>query len=36
SGWYVMEQDNILGGPPDGDGPLSDVLTSVRFLQGIS
>lgn len=36
SGWYVMEQDNILDSAPDGAGPLADVLTSVRFLQGIS
>ena len=35
-GWYVMEQDNILAGEPDGAGPLSDVVASVRFLQGIS
>ncbi|MGE0214831.1 sugar phosphate isomerase/epimerase family protein [Mycolicibacterium sp.] len=33
-GWYVMEQDRILDGEPDGDGPLSDVLASVAFLQG--
>ncbi|MGB3482879.1 MAG: sugar phosphate isomerase/epimerase [Mycobacterium sp.] len=36
SGWYVMEQDNILHGEPEGEGPLSDVLASVRFLQSIS
>jgi inosose dehydratase len=36
TGWYVMEQDNILEGAPEGEGPLADVLTSVRFLQGIS
>jgi inosose dehydratase len=39
-GWYVMEQDTILEGEPPGEesaaGPLSDVLASVRFLQGIS
>jgi inosose dehydratase len=35
-GWYVMEQDNILTEDPEGDGPLADVLASVRFLQGIS
>ncbi|MDG4667739.1 sugar phosphate isomerase/epimerase [Mycobacterium sp. 236(2023)] len=33
-GWYVMEQDNILDGEPDGAGPLADVLASVSFLQG--
>lgn len=31
-GWYVMEQDTILDGEPDGDGPLADVLASVAFL----
>ena len=36
TGWYVMEQDNILAAAPEGAGPLADVLTSVRFLQGIS
>ncbi len=34
-GWYVMEQDKILAGAPGaGEGPLDDVLASVRFLQG--
>lgn len=33
-GWYVMEQDNILDGEPEGKGPLADVLASVAFLQG--
>ena len=33
-GWYVMEQDNILDGEPQGQGPLADVLASVAFLQG--
>ncbi|ANW65875.1 inosose dehydratase [Mycobacterium sp. djl-10] len=36
TGWYVMEQDNILSAAPEGDGPLADVLASVRFLQGLS
>ena len=36
TGWYVMEQDNILVGEPDGTGPLADVLASVRFLQEVS
>ena len=34
-GWYVMEQDNILDGEPQGRGPLADVLASVAFLQGV-
>ncbi|BBX69355.1 sugar phosphate isomerase/epimerase family protein [Mycolicibacterium psychrotolerans] len=33
-GWYVMEQDTILDGEPDGEGPLADVLASVAFLTG--
>jgi inosose dehydratase len=36
TGWYVMEQDNILSAAPEGDGPLADVVASVRFLQGLS
>ena len=33
-GWYVMEQDNILDGEPEGEGPLADVRASVAFLHG--
>ncbi len=33
-GWYVMEQDTILTGEPDGDGPLADVRASVAFVTG--
>lgn len=35
-GWYVMEQDNILDGAPEGEGPLADVRASVAFLQGVT
>ncbi|WP_197380144.1 sugar phosphate isomerase/epimerase family protein [Mycolicibacterium mengxianglii] len=35
-GWYVMEQDNILAGEPEGSGPLADVMASVQFLRGVS
>ena len=31
-GWYVMEQDTILEGEPDGEGPLGDVRTSLAYL----
>ncbi|MBX7456453.1 sugar phosphate isomerase/epimerase [Mycolicibacterium sp. 3033] len=31
-GWYVMEQDTILTGEPDGEGPLADVRASVAFV----
>jgi inosose dehydratase len=34
TGWYVMEQDTILGAEPaPGAGPIDDVLESVRFLE---
>jgi inosose dehydratase len=32
SGWFVMEQDKILIGEPEGEGPVSDVRDSVEFL----
>lgn len=32
-GWYVLEQDIALAAPPEGEGPVSDVRTSVRYLQ---
>jgi inosose dehydratase len=32
AGWYVLEQDTILSGPPDGEGPVGDVRTSYDFL----
>jgi inosose dehydratase len=34
-GWYVLEQDVMLDGPPEGEGPLSDVRRSLEFLQGV-
>ncbi|WP_233153265.1 TIM barrel protein [Kineosporia sp. R_H_3] len=34
-GWYTLEQDTILTGPPTGEGPVSDVRTSVEFLRGL-
>ena len=35
--WYVIEQDAAIttGEPPEGDGPLLDVLASIEFLRGI-
>jgi inosose dehydratase len=34
TGWYVMEQDTILGAEPEpGAGPLGDVLRSVAFME---
>lgn len=34
-GWYTLEQDTILTGPPTGEGPVADVRTSVEFLRGL-
>jgi len=35
-GWFVLEQDTILSGQPDGQGPLRDVLASVAYLQEVA
>src|SRR4029079_7393406 len=35
-GWYVLEQDTILPGPPDGEGPVADVEASFFYLLGIA
>jgi inosose dehydratase len=32
AGWYVLEQDTVLTGPPDGEGPVADVRASLAFL----
>ena len=34
-GWYVLEQDTILTEEPTGEGPLTDVRTSVEYLRGL-
>jgi inosose dehydratase len=34
-GWYVLEQDTILSGEPDGPGPLADVEASAAFLRSL-
>jgi inosose dehydratase len=36
AGWYVLEQDIILAGPPDGEGPVADVRESLYHLLRIS
>jgi len=36
AGWYVLEQDTILSGPPEGEGPVEDVRTSYDFLLALS
>ncbi len=35
--WYVLEQDAAIttGEPPEGAGPLLDVLASIEYLRGI-
>ena len=37
-GWYVLEQDTILAGPPgaDGLGPIADVRASIEHLCAIA
>ena len=37
-GWYVLEQDTILSGPPssDGLGPIADVRASIEYLRAIA
>jgi inosose dehydratase len=34
-GWYVLEQDTILTEEPRGEGPLTDVRTSVSALRAL-
>ncbi|GAB2862693.1 sugar phosphate isomerase/epimerase [Actinoallomurus bryophytorum] len=37
TGWYVMEQDTILGADPrPGAGPVGDVLRSVAFMEKVA
>jgi inosose dehydratase len=33
-GWYVLEQDVMLPGEPDGDGPVDDVRHCLGYLTG--
>ena len=36
-GWYVLEQDTILSGPPVGElGPIADVRASIEHLNAIA
>lgn len=35
AGWYVLEQDTILTREPTGEGPLTDVRTSVEALRAM-
>jgi inosose dehydratase len=36
AGWYVLEQDTILRGPPQGEGPVADVQTSYDYLLALA
>ena len=36
AGWYVLEQDTILAGEPEGDGPVTDVEASYFYLLGLA
>ncbi|HET8598811.1 MAG TPA: TIM barrel protein [Segeticoccus sp.] len=38
AGWYVLEQDTVLAGPPEGDRKraLDDVRTSVAYLRALA
>jgi len=33
-GWYVLEQDVMLPGEPDGEGPVADVRDCLTYLTG--
>jgi inosose dehydratase len=34
-GWYVLEQDTVLGGEPAGAGPARDVRASLAYLRDL-
>jgi inosose dehydratase len=34
-GWYVLEQDTMLAGQPDGPGPQDDVRASIAYLRDL-
>lgn len=35
-GWWVLEQDTILAGEPDGEGPVADVRRSLAHLRSLA
>jgi inosose dehydratase len=35
-GWYVLEQDTILDGPPRDEGPVRAVRESLTYLRDLS
>jgi len=36
AGWHVLEQDTVLTGDPEGEGPVQDVRASVAYLRGLA
>jgi inosose dehydratase len=34
-GWYVLEQDTILTGEPQGEGPVTDVRASADYVRSV-
>ena len=34
-GWDTLEQDTILTGEPQGEGPVADVRTSAEYLRSL-
>ena len=34
-GWYVLEQDAVLTGEPEGEGPLADVRASADYIRAV-
>lgn len=34
-GWFTLEQDTILGGRPEGEGPVADVRASMDYLRSV-
>jgi inosose dehydratase len=36
NGWFVLEQDTILDGEPTDEGPVRDVVASVRYLNDVT
>jgi inosose dehydratase len=35
AGLYVLEQDTVLTGEPEGEGPVRDVHASIAYLRGL-
>jgi len=34
-GWFTLEQDTILDGQPEGEGPVADVRSSLAHLRSL-